>query len=143
MRFVLLLIFLMTLSAQAYACRCAPPTERLMQEAYLNTDLIVRAKILSLNPAWNGVMPSARLEILETLKNGNDLPENFLINYNPSTAACGHDFKVGEEHLIGLYDTRNIKNKTLKGHGFRVVNSCDIYYLEHYLEMKKTEEKSE
>ncbi len=141
MKIFLSLILMLFLSTDVLACKCSAPDESLMQQARLNTDIIVRAKIISTTGAWNGIAPSARIDITDILKkDDNDLPRDLLVNYNPSTAACGHNYEVEKNYLIGLYDTRDIKNQAIKGHGYRAVDSCTAYYLKHYFEIKKEEE---
>jgi hypothetical protein len=142
MKLFLVLVLSIFFSVEAYACSCAPPSERLMQEAYLNSNIIARATVISTTSAWNGIAPSVRFDITDILKGDNDLPRELLTNYNPSSAACGHDYVVGNNYLIGLYDTRDIKNQAIRGHGYRVVNACDTYYLKHYIETIKEKEKS-
>ena len=140
MKIFLSLILILFVSTDAMACKCSQPDEQLMQEAHLNTNAIVRAKIISTTGAWNGIAPSVRLDITDILKSDDDLPRDLLVNYNPSPAACGHNYEVEKDYLIGLYDTRTIKNQAIRGHGYRVVDSCSAYYLKHYFEIKKEEE---
>jgi hypothetical protein len=140
MKIFLSLILIVFVSTDAMACKCRQPNEQLMQEAHLNVDIIVRAKIISTIGAWNGIAPSARLDITNILKGDKKLTRNLLINYNPSTAACGYNYQVDQSYIIGLYDTRESKNQAIKGHGYRAVDSCTGYYLRHYFETRKEEE---
>lgn len=144
MKFLSLFALLVFIPIKTWACSCMPANEQMMQEAYINTNIVVRAKILQKSGAWNGIAPSVRIDISETLKSDADelLPQTMLANYNPSTAACGHEYKVGESYVIGLYNTQNLPRHELKGHGYRVVNSCQTHYLNEYFKKQKVEEES-
>lgn len=130
------------ISSSAWACSCVAPTMIEGAKSFNTTDIIVKGIVTEDSMGWEGRRPIITFEIEDVMK-GQNIPDNITIDYNPSTAACGHNFTVGEDYILALYDTRtiNLTDENKRGYGFRIMTSCHQTQVRNYIQNKESEKE--
>ena len=139
MRFYLLLFILLCFSPlPALACSCVKPNMEQGQKSFENSDIVIKATVLSISKGFKGSGPMMKLKVDELIK-GDNIPDAISVNYNSSLSACGNNYDVGSEYIFALYDTRSVilnPNNT-RGYGYRVMISCHQNQVKYYIDHRK------
>ena len=141
MKFLGVFFICIFISAKVFACSCMEPSKETAIESYNQSDVIVRASVVEVSEGFSSLGPLVRLDVHEVIK-GKDIPDFITANYNINLAACGQRFTEGEEVVLALYDTRDVRLRVdnARGYGFRVMISCyqqDVRYFLDNLENKE------
>jgi len=140
--FILVTSLFVMVAGTAMACSCLAPNKDSAQQTYQQADIIIRANIGSVSLGWNGLSPRVRLNVLDVMR-GNRVPDLITAEYNTNTAACGQNFRAGEDVILALYDIRDpsLLADNDYGYGFRVMTSCDQAQIQYFLETIIDKEK--
>ena len=128
--FLFCLIFVA--ASPSMACKCIPADKDTSIKAYEEADAVVSAQIMLVSKGWGGSGPLATLEVQNVIKGNIKKNQTVVIQYNPSTAACGTSYLEGETYLIGLYDIKNMNSTKARVGNYRAIHSCGQDAIEYY-----------
>lgn len=131
--FLTFLLFIISAS-HGWACSCTAPNKDSSKEAFAQSDVVIDAEIISASKGWSEIGPLLKVRSNKIYK-GENIPDIMMINYNDHTAACGNQFKSGDNAILAIYDTRsvNLDDNNTRGYGFRLMVSCQQSQVRHYI----------
>ena len=140
--FLTIVFVLMFTAYQAYACSCLPASDARARTSFDQADVVIRAKINEVSGGWGSIGPLAKMDVVETYK-GQYIQKKLTVNYNSVENACGNELNVGETYVLGLFDLRDLGDKSQRqyGYGFRTMIQCDQIQIRHYIEHLYKQEK--